>query len=105
MYRNAQGPRGRVTWLVDFLADTHDEIGFKTLLRWVDAEAREAGSDKIRCYATHLGFRRLLRQSGYFQMRHPMALVVKINAVDVPPDFYKEIDDWHITPGDSDQDR
>jgi GNAT superfamily N-acetyltransferase len=105
VYRHAQEPRGRVTWLVDFLADTHDEIGFKTLLRWVDAEARQAGSDKIRCYATHLGFRRLLRRSGYFRMRHPMPLVVKINAVDVAADFYKDIDDWHVTLGDSDQDR
>jgi hypothetical protein len=94
-----------VTWLVDFLADTHDEIGFKTLLRWVDAEARQAGSDKIRCYAAHAGFRRVMRHSGYFQMRHPLPLAVKINAVDVPATFYKETDDWHVTLGDSDQDR
>ena len=33
-------PRGRVTLLVDFLADPDDETGFKTLLRWVDREAR-----------------------------------------------------------------
>jgi len=104
VYRHAQEPRGRVTWLVDFLADTHDEIGFKTLLRWVDAEARLAGSDKIRCFASHAGFRRLIRHSGYFQMRHPLALAVKINAVNVPGAFYKETDDWHVTLGDSDQD-
>ena len=36
-------PGRRVTLLVDFLADTHDEIGFKTLLRWVD----EAQAHKI----------------------------------------------------------
>jgi GNAT superfamily N-acetyltransferase len=105
VYRHAQEPRGRVTWLVDFLADTHDEIGFKTLLRWVDAEARLAGSDKIRCYAAHAGFRRVIRHSGYFRMRHPLPLAVKINAVNVPVTFYKETDDWHITLGDSDQDR
>ena len=87
VYRHAQEPRGRVTWLVDFLADTHDEIGFKTLLRWVDAEARQAGSDKIRCFATHLGYRRVMRHSGYFQMRHPMPLAVKINALNVPAAF------------------
>jgi hypothetical protein len=104
VYRHAQEPRGRVTLLVDFLADTHDEIGFKTLLRWVDAEARQAGSDKIRCYAAHLGFRRIMRHSGYFQMRHPLPLTAKINAVTVPAKFYRETDDWHITLGDSDQD-
>ena len=104
VYRHAQEPRGRVTLLVDFLADTHDEIGFKTLLRWVDAEARQAGSDKIRCYASHLGFRRIMRHSGYFQMRQPLALAAKINAVTVPPKFYKDTEKWHITLGDSDQD-
>jgi len=105
VYRHAQEPRGRVTWLVDFLADTHDEIGFKTLLRWVDAEARQAGSDKIRAFAMHLGYRRVMRHSGYFQMRHPMPLVVKINALNVPAGFYKDTDNWHVTLGDSDQDR
>ena len=50
-----------------------------------DAEAREAGSDKIRCYAAHLGFRRIMRHSGYFQMRsNPLTLAAKINAVTVP---------------------
>ena len=105
VYRHAQEPRGRVTWLVDFLADTHDDIGFKTLLRWVDAEARLAGSDKIRCYASHAGFRRVIRRSGYFRMRHPLPLAVKINAVSVPAAFYEETDAWHVTLGDSDQDR
>ena len=105
VYRHAQEPHGRVTWLVDFLADTHDEMGFKTLLRWVDAEARKAGSDKIRAFVSHAGFRRIMRHSGYFQMRRPLPLAVKINAVDVPPDFYSDIDDWHVTLGDSDQDR
>ena len=49
VYRHVQEPRGRVTLLVDFLADTHDEIGFKTLLRWVDAEARagRVGQDSL----------------------------------------------------------
>lgn len=105
VYRHAQEPRGRVTLLVDFLADTRDEIGFKTLLRWVDAEARRVGSDKIRCFAAHSGFRRVMRRSGYFQTRHSLTLATKVNAVEVAASFYKSIDDWHVTLGDSDQDR
>ena len=104
VYRHLQEPRGRVTLLVDVLADPDDEIGFKTLLRWVDAEARHAGSDKIRCFAAHAGFRRLMRRSGYFQANSSLTMAIKINAIDVPPSFYKETDDWHITLGDSDQD-
>jgi hypothetical protein len=104
VYRHLQEPRGRVTLLVDALADPEDEIGFKTLLRWVDVEARHAGSDKIRGFATHTGFRRLMRRSGYFQAASSLPLAVKINAIDVPSSFYKETDDWHVTLGDSDQD-
>jgi len=105
VYRHLYEPRGRVTLLVDFLTDPDDEAAFRTLLNWVDREARQADSDKIRCYAAHLGFRRLMRHSGYFQMRQPLPLAAKINAVGVPAKFYKETDDWHVTLGDSDQDR
>ena len=56
VYRHLQEPRGRVTLLVDFLADPDDAAGFETLLGWVDREARAADSDKIRtfCHARRL---------------------------------------------------
>jgi hypothetical protein len=34
-----------------------------------------------------------------------MEFVAKVNAVDVTPAFYRETDRWHLTLGDSDQDR
>lgn len=105
VYRHTQEPRGRVTLLVDFLADPGDEAGLLTLLRWVDREARAADSDKIRTFVLHEGFRRLLRKSGYFQVKSTMDFVAKINAVAVPDAFYKTTTDWHVTLGDSDQDR
>lgn len=105
VYRHVWEPLGRVTLLVDFLVDPDDEAGLKTLLRWIDREARAADSDKIRCYATHLGFRRILRRSGYFQLKSSMAFTVKINAIELSPKFYEETDHWHFTLGDSDQDR
>ena len=105
VFRHMREPLGRITALVDFLVDPDDEEGLQTLLRWVDAEARAADSDKIRCYATHAGFRRMMRRSGYFQVRSSLMLTVKINAMDLPPAFYKDTDGWHVTFGDSDQDR
>jgi hypothetical protein len=105
VYRHVQEPRGRVTLLVDFLADPDDASGFLTLLRWVDREARREDSDKIRTFALHAGYRRLLRKSGYYQVKSTMDFVAKINAVDVPADYYTRTDDWHVTLGDSDQDR
>jgi hypothetical protein len=105
VYRHIHEPRGRVTLLVDFLTDPADEAGFVTLLGWVDREARNADSDKIRGFAMHAGFRRILKRSGYFQVKSTLEFVVKVNGVDVPTDFYDKIDDWHVTLGDSDQDR
>jgi predicted N-acetyltransferase YhbS len=105
VYRHLHEPRGRVTLLVDFLTDPDDEDGFSTLLRWIDREARQADSDKIRAFAMHAGFRRMLRRAGYFQVKSTMEFVAKVNGVDVPPSFYEETDAWHVTLGDSDQDR
>jgi len=104
VYRHTQEPRGRVTRLVDFLADPADASGFLTLLRWVDREARAADSDKIRTYATHDVFRKLLRKSGYYSVKSSMGFVAKINAMPVADDFYRSTDTWHVTLGDSDQD-
>lgn len=105
VYRHLYEPRGRVTLLVDFLTDPDDEAAFEALLRWVDAEAREADSDKIRVFATHAGFRRVLKRTGYFQVKSTMEFVAKVNGSELPPGFYEQRDRWHVTLGDSDQDR
>jgi GNAT superfamily N-acetyltransferase len=105
VYRHLHEPRGRVTSLVDFLVDPDDEDALRTLLHWVDREARQADSDKIRVFAMHAAFRRVLRRSGYFQVKSTMEFVVKINGVDLEPGFYENTDTWHVTLGDSDQDR
>lgn len=105
VYRHVQEPRGRVTLLVDFLADPDDPKALLTLLRWIDREARAADSDKIRTFAMHEGFRKMLKKSGYYTVKSTMELVAKVNAVDTPPAFYDSTDTWHVTLGDSDQDR
>ena len=69
------------------------------------ARRAQADSDKIRTFAMHAGFRRMLRRAGYFQVKSTMEFVVKVNGVEVPPDFYDDTERWHVTLGDSDQDR
>ncbi|MCX6537568.1 MAG: GNAT family N-acetyltransferase [Acidobacteria bacterium] len=105
IYRHTREPRGRITLLVDFLVDPDDDLGVKTILRWIDNEARAADSDKIRVFAMHEGFRRIMKRSGYFQVKSTMEFTAKINAVELPPDFYTNTGKWHVTLGDSDQDR
>lgn len=105
VYRSFHEPRGRVTLLVDFLVDPDDESGMRTVLGWIDREARQADSDKIRAYAMHAKFRRVLKRSGYFQVKSTMEFVAKVNGIDLDPGFYERPSNWHITLGDSDQDR
>jgi hypothetical protein len=104
VYRHRHEPLGRVTMLVDFLVDPDDVAGLKTLLRWVDREARAEESDKVRCYAMHGPFRRILRRNGYFSVKSTLDVAVKINAVQVPKGFYDDTTGWHLTYGDSSQD-
>ncbi|HEY2433711.1 MAG TPA: GNAT family N-acetyltransferase [Vicinamibacterales bacterium] len=105
IYRHVYEPRGRVTLLVDLLADPEDEQGIATLLHWIDREARQADSDKIRAFALHAAYRKALKRAGYFQVKSTMEFVAKINGLEVPESFYGSTDRWHVTLGDSDQDR
>lgn len=100
VYRHVREPQGRVTQIVDFLARPGDARAVGTLAGWVDREARLEDADKIRCYATHAGFRRLLRRSGFFAVTSDIEVIVKVNAVPVPADFYQSGDTWHLTLGD-----
>ena len=104
VYRHFHEPQGRVTQLVDLLADPADERGITTLARWVDREARSHDSDKIRCHVTHASFRRVLRRSGYFVVKSGIDLTVKVNAVPVPRGLYTSVDEWHFTLGDGELD-
>ena len=104
VYRHLREPQGRVTQIVDLVADPADERGIKTLARWIDREARMEDSDKSRCYATHTALRRVLRRSGYFVVKSGIDLTVKVNAVPVPKGFYDSADEWHFTLGDGDLD-
>ena len=105
VYRHLQEARGRVTLLVDFLADPDDAAGIDTLLGWVDREAKAEDSDKIRTFCLHGALGRALKHAGYFQVKSTMEFTAKINAVEVPPAFYQDTSGWHVTLGDSDQDR
>jgi hypothetical protein len=104
VYRHRREPQGRVTQIVDFLVDPADERGLKTLLRWIDREARAEDADKIRCYVQHARYRRVLRRSGYFAVKSTVLLNARVNAVQVPADFYENTDGWHFTLGDGDLD-
>jgi len=103
VYRHLREPQGRVTQIVDLLADPADERGLKTLIRWVDREAHVADSDKIRCHVTFAPFRRALRRSGYFAVKSGVDLIVKVNEAPLAKGAGLA-DGWLFTLGDGDLD-
>jgi hypothetical protein len=105
VYRHLQEARGKVTQLIDFLVDPDDDAGMTTILRWLDREARAADSDKVRTICMHESYRRVMRHAGYFQVKSTVEFITKLNAVEVGPEFYGRTGAWHVTLGDSDQDR
>jgi GNAT superfamily N-acetyltransferase len=105
VFRHINEPRGRVTALVDFLADPDDRAALTSLLSAVEERARVAGSDKIRAFVMNEAFRATMRAQGYFHVRSTIELVAKVNAVPVDAGFYAHTGAWHVTFGDSDQDR
>lgn len=105
VFRHVADARGRITALVDLLADPDDRPALTALLRAVERDAQAAGSDKIRAFIMNDGFRKAMRAEGYFRVRSTIELVAKVNAVPVDPDFYARTGTWHVTFGDSDQDR
>jgi GNAT superfamily N-acetyltransferase len=105
VYRHADEARGRVTALVDFLADPEDRSTFAALLAEVEREARLAGAGKIRAFAMNAAFRNTMRSLGYSRVASTIEFVAKVNAVPVDPGYYADTSTWHVTFGDSDQDR
>jgi GNAT superfamily N-acetyltransferase len=105
VFRHIDTPGGRITALVDLLADPGDREALAALLSAVERDSRAAGSNKIRAFVMNAAFRNAMRGQGYFPVRSTIDLVVKVNAVPVGPDFYEDRAAWHVMFGDSDQDR
>ena len=77
----------------------------RTLLHWVDREARQADSDKIRAFAMHAGFRRVLGGPATSRSSRRWSSSSRSTAWTSTPAFYENTERWHVTLGDSDQDR
>jgi len=105
VYRHLNETRGKTTALVDFVADPDDPPAVIAIFASVEREARSAGSDKIRAFVMHAAFRRAMRSMGYSEVPSTIEFVAKVNAVPVGSDYYTDTSRWHVTFGDSDQDR
>lgn len=104
-YRVAQRNGLAIGLLVDWLTDPDDAETFGALVQAATERCREAGADKVRAYAIHTGFGKFLRQLRFARVPSSIQFCLRFNDLRVPPGYHQGTDRWHVTLGDSDQDR
>ena len=93
----------RLGWLIDAFADASDAAARVALVSAVLGRFREAGVARVQAYAMSAALQDTLRQFGFFAGPSTALFCVKTAA-----DAQAPFDDpgrWHVTFGDSDQDR
>lgn len=103
--RHSEKDGWRATIIADFLADPRQPGVLQSLLRWVDREAIAAQSDVIRVVATHAQFIEKLHGAGYADRAPVVRFMVRIDGVTVPANYFDSVAAWHVTIGDSDNER
>ena len=105
VYRVAARDDLPVGLLVDWLADPRDEQTMAALVDVVVARCRAAGAHKLRSFAMHAGFGTQLEAAGFRRVRSTMQFCARINDERVAARTIERTAGWHVTFGDSDQDR
>lgn len=103
--RHAEHHGWRATVISDFLCAPDDSETLSALLLWAEQQAIRNKSDVMRMFMTHARFREIALANGYAALDPSIRFVAKINAIAVPPNYYDSFANWHVTVGDSDNDR
>ena len=88
---------GRVKVKFEWLSDLNESA-------WARIAAPTAGKDRGIYFLPEIDDE-VLVAFAHGDVRFPYVIGSLWNGVDVPPDYYQHTDKWHVTLGDSDQDR
>jgi GNAT superfamily N-acetyltransferase len=94
----------RLALLVDLFADPEDRETLDALLDRAVAHAREASAARLQFFTFDRRIAGRLLAKGFFLISSPMQFCVRIKG-DVSERFFRDTSRWHVTFGDSDQDR
>lgn len=89
--------------IADIIARPDDKDALIRLVSAASSYLKNQGCSIVRCYASHKGIQDVLAKCGLIKRRSQMRFLVKKNI-----ETLKEVDNldnWHITAGDSDIDR
>ncbi len=94
----------RLALLVDLFADPEDQETLGALLDRAIDYAREASAARLSSFTFDRRIAGRLLAKGFLLIRSPMQFCVRIKT-DVGEGFFRDPSRWHVTFGDSDQDR
>jgi GNAT superfamily N-acetyltransferase len=95
----------RLGLLVDLFAAPDDDPALDALIDRAVAWGREKRVGRLQTFTLDRRVQARLRRQGFLLISSPMQFCVKINTGHVRPEFYRDTSRWHVTFGDSDQDR
>jgi len=91
--------------LVDLLAHPEDKVTIGALLDQAFAWARERGAARMQTFTFDRRFASRLTNKGFMRIVSPMQFCVRVRSDHVDDRFFRDTSRWHVTFGDSDQDR
>jgi GNAT superfamily N-acetyltransferase len=95
----------RLALLVDLFADPDDRETIGALLDRTRSWARERGSARIQTFTFDRRIAARLLSKGFMLVSSPMQFCLRIRSDHVDESFFRDTSRWHVTFGDSDQDR
>ncbi|HEY7699830.1 MAG TPA: GNAT family N-acetyltransferase [Vicinamibacteria bacterium] len=94
----------RLALLVDLFCDPEDEETLDALLDRAIAYGHEASAARLQCFTFDRRIAGRLLAKGFFLIPSPMQFCVRIKS-GVGEGFFRDTSRWHVSFGDSDQDR
>jgi hypothetical protein len=95
----------KLALVVDLLAEPDDKATVGKLLDHAHAWARERGAARIQTFTFDRRLQARLANKGFVRIESPMQFCVRIHSDHVDENFFRDTSRWHVTFGDSDQDR
>ncbi len=95
----------RLGLLIDWFAHPEDLAVLEALLDRTAVWGREKGVARLQTFTFDERLATRLRYKGFFKIKSPMQFCLKIASDHVDGSFFQDTSQWHVTFGDSDQDR
>lgn len=95
----------KLALLVDLFAHPDDKSALGSLLDGAIRWARERGAARMQTFTFDRRVAGRLASKGFLLIRSPMQFCLRIHSDHVDEAFFRDTSRWHVTFGDSDQDR